>query len=256
MARPSFDPGDQTLDLIANEQLLQESSDMGVAIPVADLLQVRLQAAGARGWGEEDLAELTEACRMETGFDGAEVPELGVSSATPIASRATEPGPPHREEVAPPKEAVFPPKGEPQPVPPTVAEGTWTAASPVQSSNSVGDSNPKRIAAFALYTATDGEGPVTLELERTSHFEVIKGQVWACCQGKHYQTTWRSLGEVELAFHQVLFLFIQRRVLLRPEAVLEFRSTFGGGAKARVEGNIELRVSRSAASRLKVLLGI
>jgi hypothetical protein len=54
----------------------------------------------------------------------------------------------------------------------------------------------------------------------------------------------------------VLFLAIQRRVLLRPEAVLDLRSTFGGGAKVRVDGDMELSVNRSSANRLKVLLGI
>lgn len=108
----------------------------------------------------------------------------------------------------------------------------------------------------STFTAMNGRTPVTLDLNRTSHFEVIKGHVWAWSQGKRYETPWRNLSEVESAFKQVLFLVIQHHVLLRPEAVLDLRSTFGGGAKARVGGNMELDVSRAATTRLKELLGL
>jgi len=256
VARPSFDPEDQTLDLAANEQLLQQSSDMGVAIPVADLLLARLQAAGARGWGEKDLAELSEVCRLETGLDFAMVPEPEEPAPTPIASRATEPTRSEQEEVTPPMEGHSPPQAQARSIPPIVVRETHTMSKPVLPTSSDGSASPRRIASFNLYTAVDGEGHVTLDLERTSHFEKIKDQVWAWCQGQRYETPWRNLGEVELAFNHVLFLLIQRQVLLRPEAVLELRSTFGGGAKARVDGDIELSVSRSAAPRLKMLLGI
>jgi len=97
---------------------------------------------------------------------------------------------------------------------------------------------------------------VTLDLNRTSHFELIDGQVWAWYQGQRYETSWRSFDEVELAFNHVIFLLIKRHLLLRPEAVLDFRSTFGGGARARVGDDLELHVSRTAASRLKELLGL
>lgn len=102
----------------------------------------------------------------------------------------------------------------------------------------------------------DGGKEVRLTLEHTTHFEVVKGKVWAWSQGKCFETSWRSLVEVETAFKQVLFLLIQRHVLLRPEAVLDLRSTFTGGVKARVSETMELDVARSAATRLKELLGL
>ena len=102
----------------------------------------------------------------------------------------------------------------------------------------------------------NGKTHVTLDLERTSHFEAIKGHVWAWSQGKSYETPWHNLSEVQLAFNRVLFLLIQSRILLRPEAVLDLRSTFGGGAKARVGESMELDVSRAATTRLKELLGL
>ena len=98
--------------------------------------------------------------------------------------------------------------------------------------------------------------PVRLDLNQTSHFELIKGRVWAWSQGKSYQTNWNSLSEVEMAFNHILFLLIKRHVLLRPDAVIDMRPTFAGRAKARISDDLELDVSRSAAPRLRELLGI
>ena len=97
---------------------------------------------------------------------------------------------------------------------------------------------------------------VVLDLYRTSHFEVIKGHVCAWSQGKQYDTSWRSLAEVEAAFKHVLFLPLKRNILLRPEAVLDLVPTFGGKAKAVIGENLELEISRAAVPRLKELLGI
>jgi hypothetical protein len=59
-----------------------------------------------------------------------------------------------------------------------------------------------------------------------------------------------------MAFNHILFLLIKRHVLLRPDAVLDMRPTFTGGAKARVSDALELDVGRGAARRLRELLGI
>jgi DNA-binding LytR/AlgR family response regulator len=106
------------------------------------------------------------------------------------------------------------------------------------------------------FTARDHATQIKLDLNRTSHFELAKGRVWAWSQGQRYATNWKSLGEVEQTFNHTLFLLIKRHILLRPDAVLDMRSTFGGGAKARVGEDLELDVSRSAAPRLRELLGI
>jgi len=95
-----------------------------------------------------------------------------------------------------------------------------------------------------------------MDLDSTSHFELSGGQVWVWSQGQKYETHWSTFDEVEGAFNQVLFLLIKRNILLRPDAVREFRPTFGGGAKVLVAGGLELQVGRSAAPRLKFLLGI
>lgn len=255
-ARPSFDPEDRTLDLAANEQLLQKASDMGVAIPVADLLNARLQAAGARGWGEQDLAELSQACRQETGLDRAPDPELADPSPSLAHPEAATPAPPKAQVVAPPEPASAQPVETPRPIPPVLVRDTGPRPTPAPTAETHGSTLPKRAASINRFTALDGEAQVTLDLDQTSHFEAIKGQVWAWSRGQRYGTLWRTLGEVEMAFNHVLFLLIQRHVLLRPEAVLALRPTFGGGAKARVDEDLELSVSRAAAPRLKVLLGI
>lgn len=95
-----------------------------------------------------------------------------------------------------------------------------------------------------------------MDLEQTSHFEVILGQVWAWSQGRRFATSWHSLAEVEGAFKHVLFLPIKRHLLLRPEAVQNLKPTFGGGAKADMGANLEIDVGRAAALRLKELLGL
>ena len=127
---------------------------------------------------------------------------------------------------------------------------------PKISVNVQGIPNSNQVLAHNQFSAMDGEHQVVLELEHTSHFEVSKNRVWAWSKGKSYGTSWHTLREVELAFDHVLFLLIKRHILLRPESVLDLRSTFGGGAKARVGEHLELDVSRNAAPRLKVLLGI
>lgn len=251
---PSFDPADLSLDLAANEMLLHAAKEAGVAIPVADLINARLQAAGSRGWGEQDLAALSEAGRTESGAAGAAVPEEkanlpGPPVSKPVGRKAPEPrritdakgGMPQREAQARPMPS--PTGAAPAPNPAKAAESARPAGSPLMSPSST-------------FTAMNGRTRVTLDLNRTSHFEVIKGRVWAWSQGKRYETPWVHLSDVELAFNHVLFLLIQHHVLLRPEAVLDLRSTFGGGAKARVGENMELDVSRAAAPRLKELLGL
>lgn len=106
------------------------------------------------------------------------------------------------------------------------------------------------------FTAKDGEIQTVLDLNDVTHFELSKGIVRAWSQEKRYDTPWRSLAEVESTFRQVLFLLIQRKVLLQPEAVLEFKPRFGGRAKVRVGKTMELSVNRAAARRLKEVLGM
>lgn len=103
--------------------------------------------------------------------------------------------------------------------------------------------------------AIDGEASVGLEIDQISHFEKSRGHIWAWSQGTRYCTTWKRLDDVSRTFDQILFLFIKRDILLRPEAALDLRPTFGGRAKVRVAGGIELRIDRPAAQRLREIMG-
>lgn len=115
---------------------------------------------------------------------------------------------------------------------------------------------PEDEVSPGAYSAETDERRVTLELAETSHFELEKDIVWAWSQGKRYRTAWRSLAEIESVFKHVLLVRIQREILLYPESVLSLKPVFGGRAKVRVAGDLELNVSRATASRLKELLGV
>ena len=105
------------------------------------------------------------------------------------------------------------------------------------------------------FAAVGPEGALMVELDSTSHFEAVDGAVHAWVEGRRHATPWRSFEEVELAFNHVLFVRIQRTILLNPQAVLDIRSLFGGRAKVRVAGGMELPATREAAKRLRFLLG-
>ena len=144
----------------------------------------------------------------------------------------------------------------PQAIPPIVAPVARPLPVPDKPAKPAGTMAPLILLPASNFAAMDEGTPVRLDLNQTSHFELIKGRVWAWSQGKSYQTNWNSLSEVEMAFNHILFLLIKRHVLLRPDAVIDMRPTFAGGAKARISDDLELDVSRSAAPRLRELLGI
>jgi 3-hydroxyisobutyrate dehydrogenase-like beta-hydroxyacid dehydrogenase len=287
-SRPSFDPEDKTLDLAANEMLLQAAKDLGVAIPVADMLNARLQAAGARGWGEQDLAELAQVCRVETGGETSPVhvsvpapttahapvptptptpiptlvsvpipiPESQTQPPNPSVSRSSRRSPRESKKAADMKGTKPQEVQKPQPIPPPVNDKAYTSLSSDKVFKPAAPASASQMLPPSTFTAMEGGIQVMLDLNQTSHFEVIKGHVWAWTQGRRYDTPWRNLEEVELTFKHTLFLPIKRHLLLRPEAVIDLRFTFGGWAKARVGSDLELDVSRAAATRLKELLGL
>jgi 3-hydroxyisobutyrate dehydrogenase-like beta-hydroxyacid dehydrogenase len=264
--RPSFDPADQTLDLAADEMLIPAAKDLGIAIPVADQLNARLQAAGARGWGEKDLAELAEACRAETEATAAEAKEPAVTAPSLPEPEDLKPSPSIATLIsmmpASAKDETIHiwavPEGVEQ-LPPTAPMGMEPPPDLLDSTlaeHANGAISPGPDEPVCTYKAMYFKVQVVLDLYRTSHFETIKGHVYAWCNGKQYDTSWRSLAEVEAAFKHVLFMPLKRNILLRPEAVLDLVPTFGGKAKAVIGENLELEVSRAAVPRLKELLGI
>jgi hypothetical protein len=153
------------------------------------------------------------------------------------------------------RQAKPPQELPPQAIPPIVAPAP-PAPGPNKATKPPAVQPPRPQLPANTYTAMDEGIQVQLDLDETSHFELVKGRVWAWSNGKRYETNWNSLSDVELAFNHILFLLIKRHVLLRPDAVLDMRPTFTGGAKARVSADLELDVSRSAAPRLRELLGI
>lgn len=252
MVRHSFEPADLSLDQAAQDTrlALRASEGLKAALPLAELLHRRLEVSEAQGLGAQDLSVLYRACRMEAGLEAGLVPRPQAVPAPP-PSRPEEVLPtPVLESRIPPPATLPPPTADP--VPP---EGTPEMAE----GEAPGPAHPPIVPlegeALSTFAATSGDHRVILDLKRTTHFEELQGQVWAWHQEKRYGTPWRSLAEVEGAFRHILFLRVQRHVLLHPETVLALRPLFGGRAKARVGEHLELEVSRAATPRLKELLG-
>jgi len=253
-ARPSFDPEDRALDLAASELLPQALQEIGVDLPAIDLLNSRLQAASARGWGEQDLAELTQTFQAETGLETNPAQKgMGPSTMPPIPKKPQRPAA-GKQDSAP--KVTGKSQNEKTTIPPVVTKGARLQPMPELTPRSKDQTIPSPVLPANRYSAMEEETPITLDLNHTSHFEEAKGHIWAWSLGRRYETRWRTFGEVELAFNHVLFLLIKPHLLLRPEAVVDLRSTFGGGARARVGDGLELEVSRAATPRLKELLGI
>lgn len=289
VAPSTVEPPDLSLDYAANEMLtVLQASGLEVAPPMVDRPNAKQRGSAARGRGGEALLDPSRVTPLEAGLEGAVAPEPKAAPPVVIPSaigarRLPKPKrPPDPKGVLPPRveesrpaqtpvdaASVVPAPGKvagivaaPAPLlapplaPPPVAEDISSVPTPTKAVGFEEVHVPPPLDPSCAFTAMDGGDRVTLDLNGTSHFEVIKGQVWAWSQGKRYLTAWRSLGEVTLAFNHVLLLLIQRHVLLRPEAVLDLRTTFGGGAKAQVGETMVLDVSRAAAPRLKVLLGL
>lgn len=254
--RPSFNPEDQTLELAANELLLQKAMDMGVAISVADLINAQFQAMMARSSRSQDPAGFAQEYALATETERDIVVGQDAPPTHPVEGSVVHAAVAEQKDVATHREVPPQPPAVVAPIQVPLVEDSHILSGPASSTEADGKARSKRTGPSTRFTAMDGEAQVTLDLEQISHFKLIKGRVWAWAQGKAYETHWRNFGEVELAFSHVLFLLIQRNVLLRPEAVLDLQSTFGGGAKARVTGNLELEIGRAAASRLRELLGL
>jgi two-component system LytT family response regulator/two-component system response regulator AlgR len=111
-------------------------------------------------------------------------------------------------------------------------------------------------AAPQRFTAKLGSERLFLDLRRVTHFELDDEIVWAWVGGKRFRAPWGSLAEVETAFPDSGMVRIQRHLLLRPQAVLSFRTLWGARGKVRVAEGTELEVSRSAWPKLRQVLGV
>lgn len=242
MVRHAFLPADLSLDqaIQGTRSALRGFEEMDVALPMAELLNQRLGTARAKGFGEQDLSILFNACRMEAGLEG--IPVL-LNDAVPPKAQGKPKAPVRKMPLPSPKAA--------RPEPALAAEvsemADFGAPNPLE---------PEKPSPLNSYTALSGERRLMLDLKLTTHFEESDGHVWAWCQEKRYATSWRSLEEVEGVFRHTLFLRVQRHVLLHPETVQELKPLFGGRALARVGEHLEIKISRGASLRLRELLGM
>jgi len=290
MVRQTFDPADLTLaQALRDTRAARKAFEASAAsVPMAVLLEERLEAAEARGFGAQDLSVLFSACRTETRpvdpppVQRREDPSVRPShpkkesrakkrrtsdrqalQVAPVPATAPEPvsvpGPVSEpadipvSEVAPLPQPVPMPDVAPVPSHEPLPEISFQ---PIAATTLTEPPLPSSDGPLANFHGMLGDQQATLDLAGTTHFELEGGSVWAWHHGRRYKTSWRSLADVELVFRHVLFLRIQPTVLLQPETVLHLRSVFGGRAKAKVVGNMELDVSRSATPRLKELLGL
>lgn len=264
MVRQTFDPADLTLaQALQDTRAARKAFEVSAAsVPMAVLLEERLEAAVARGLGAQDLSVLFSACRTEMRpadapsvqrrEDPSVRPSLPKKESRTKKRRASDrqapevlPCPAPEPVPAPvPVDILVP---EPLPVIPIQPEADPTPKEPPL---------PSQDGPMATFHGTLGDQQRTLDLFGTTHFELDGGIVWAWHHGRRYKTAWHSLADVELAFRHVLFLRIQPTVLLQPETVVDLKTVFGGRAKVKVAGNLELDVSRAATPRLKELLGL
>ncbi len=276
MVRRTFEPADLTLaQALGDTREARKAFEASAApIAVAALLEARLEAAVVRGFGAQDLSALYAASLTEPG-PAVEPPVPPSSSKKEPRARKRRASDRQAPEVSPA------PAPEPVPDPVPVDDPVPKAApllQPIPVPVAAPLSLPEPLPVIPIQPETlptpkepplpSPDGPLitlhgmvgnqqaTLDLAGTTHFELDGGFVWAWHHGHRYKTSWRSLADVELAFRHVLFVRIQSDVLLQPETVLDLRTVFGGRAKVKVAGNLELDVSRSATPRLKELLGL
>jgi len=280
MVRHTYEPADLSLEKAAEDirRVLEASEGPAPALPLAELLQARLASAAGRGLGGLDLSALSKATRIDVGLESAPVGGLeailpgaiqGNETQKSVEAPAPMKAPPLPEKVVVPEKA--PPLLEREIVPvkallsamenlsgeaPAPEKAPAAAREPELPPAPKVPEPPLQVDPRYTFPAVEGDQHLTLDLKRTSHFEVIGDQVWAWSQGRRFGTSWGSLAEVELAFRHTLFLRIQRNLLLLPETVQMIKPLFGGRSRVTVPGEIQLEVGRAATKRLKDILGL
>ena len=277
------------------ELAIQASEELDAVMPLAELLLQRLEVAAIQGWGGQDLTVLSRSSRKAAGLEENETTKKAEDPKKETQPLSVKVGSHegdvvldlhkithfellnnavwawssgnryctswrhlaeveqtfraikfvrlHRHILVQPEAAL---------AHKVVPAGTPQAAPEPQAEPAV--SNPD--GPLSSYPAKIDDKQVVLGLTETTHFEMKHGVIWAWARGRSYRTFWSSLNEIEATFNHVILLRIQRNVLLHPEAVLSLKPAFGGRAKVKVAGNIELAVSRFATPRLKELLGM
>lgn len=114
---------------------------------------------------------------------------------------------------------------------------------------------PRRTRRTARFPAKVGDGVLMIDLGKTTHFTFEDHAVWAHAVGR-FHTFWRSLAEVEEAFPGAGLFRAQRHVLVVLDQIVGLRGTEQGRVQVRLQGGIEVDVSRGASPKLKDRLGI
>jgi two-component system LytT family response regulator/two-component system response regulator AlgR len=107
----------------------------------------------------------------------------------------------------------------------------------------------------ARYAVKAGEGVVFLDLQKTTHFEVVDEVVWAHAGGR-FQTLWKALAEVEAAFPAHRLLRLHRHLLVRLDVIQGVKPLWGGRLQVTLPGGVTLESSRGATQKLKEQLGL
>ncbi len=115
---------------------------------------------------------------------------------------------------------------------------------------------PVRPPAALRYPVRAGAGLVFVDLARTTHFVVEDEVVWAHVAGERHRTPWKSLPEAEASFPPGVLVKGHRNLLIRPDAVVGLRAGEFGKLVVRVQGGLELEISRGSAPGLKARLGL
>jgi len=288
IVRHDYEPANQPLDLAAKDLglALRTAGEARVPMPVATQVLDLLEAARTAGLGAMDLTVLS-LIRREQAVRAAEAgpgPAEAEAEPEPVSGPEPEPRPEPEPEVEPPPSGVAAPNGRivdlmiaraDSPKIELAIEPVAVAA-PEPEAVAVAGPAPDPVAdpgtappagASPEPPAEPGQpGPAPepepaeqdlaiSELIQASHFEEHERAIWAWLEGRRHRTPWNSFTEVELALPHVILVKVQRNLLLNPWAVEDLKPLFGGRARVRMPGDIELTVGRQAAKDIRHLLG-
>jgi len=105
------------------------------------------------------------------------------------------------------------------------------------------------------YPVRAGDGYIFMNLAQTTHFEYEDGAVWAHANGR-FRTQWKSLAEAEAALEGQGVLKAHRHVIIRPEAIVGLKHLDSGRLMIRLNGGVDIKVSRGAAGVIRARLGM
>jgi 3-hydroxyisobutyrate dehydrogenase-like beta-hydroxyacid dehydrogenase len=249
MVRHDHEPAVQTVASAAGDltMLVQAARELNVAMPLAQPLLQQLQDAKSQGLAERDLTVLSQIRSQDQG-------KAPAAAGAPDADRRR----PDRRKVAEPRKDRGPEKrkaawaGRPahaerrKPALPAEPEPEPAAPAPA--------AEPLPPTAGTLYLARADDGTVELDAWKTTHFECQGETVWAWVDGARHATFWNNLAEVQDAVDTILFVQIQPRILVNPNAVKEIKPLFWGRARVLLAGGTVFTAGRKARRTLTFLL--